>query len=298
MSRRACVLCLVAVAVLCCQPCFAQGLPLPLHGFEGYSGVFATYSAYFAHPSQTPGKLGMPSDEAIYVQMGNGRNLSAFTYTQTVGSRVELGVAWNNMDPGDLGAAINAATGMTLTDDSVTMMNYNARYMLVKEGPKKPALTFGMHYKHNNQTDSMDSDLAGTLSAIGVTSDHGWDYTLYGSKTLMAGKRPVILDLGLRSSKAAHLGLLGFTGDRDLSLEGNVCFLATNKLVLGAEYRQKQNNYTPIPGLVAAEDDWWTLCAAYIASPRMTFGAGYGHFGEVLNHTANSSWGVKMKYEF
>lgn len=292
------VLFVLVLAVILCSPMGAQRLPLPLHGAEGYTGVFATYSAYFSNPAKAGEGFGRPSDEAIYVHIGNGRSLGAITYTQTIGDRVEIGFAVDRMAPGDLAAAIHTATGMTLGATSVTMQNYNVRYMVAKETATRPALTFGVHYKVNKQTEDMNRDLAGTLTNIGVTKDSGWDYTLYGSKTMMAGKLPVILNLGLRSSEAAHLGLLGFTNDRKLSVEGNVCVLATSRIVLAAEYRGKPSGYTPIAGLVAGEDDWWTLCAAYIASTRLTFGAGYGHFGEVLNHTANNAWGVKMKYEF
>jgi len=110
--------------------------------------------------------------------------------------------------------------------------------------------------------------------------------------------RPVIVSLGLRSTEAAHIGLLGFTDERKLLPEGSVCLLARDNLVLAAEYRVKPNEYHDIPGLVEDEDDWWTLCAAYIVNSRLTIAGGYAHFGGVLNHPANKSWGVALKYEF
>jgi hypothetical protein len=106
------------------------------------------------------------------------------------------------------------------------------------------------------------------------------------------------VNVGVRNTNAAHTGLLGFTKGRSTVIEGRVIVFATSKLLVGAEYRQKPNNYTVIPGLVGPESDWWTLVAAYIIDPRTTVSGGYAHFGTVLNHQANNGWGVAVKHEF
>jgi len=49
---------------------------------------------------------------------------------------------------------------------------------------------------------------------------------------------------------------------------------------------------------VNSEDDWWVLAAGYVISPHSTIALGYGHFGELLNHEANSSIGIAYKFEF
>jgi len=79
--------------------------------------------------------------------------------------------------------------------------------------------------------------------------------------------------------------------------EGSVAVLVTSRLILGAEYRQKPDEYTPVEGLIAEEDDWWTVEAGYILSPNATIAVGYGHFGNILNHKANDSFGVALKVE-
>ncbi len=101
-----------------------------------------------------------------------------------------------------------------------------------------------------------------------------------------------------RSTEGAHLGLLGFTDDRDIVGEGSICALVTDRFLLAAEYRQKPDEYDAIPGLVGGEDDWWTLCVGYIVNDHLTIAGGYAHFGQVLNHAANCAWGVAVKYEF
>lgn len=289
------------VTTMLFSPAIARGQseppPLPLHGVEGYTGVFATYTAYMANPPKDGTGFGVPSMEGIFVHMGHGRNLKAITFTQMYGDRFEYGLAVNRFDMSDLPQAINNALGIQITDDDVTVVNINARCMLLKEGKNRPAVTLGVHYKTNSEIGNIDRELGGAMMGVGIVEDQGWDYTLYATK-MFPSKHPTMVSLGLRSSEAAHLGLLGFTNNRDLTLEGNVCVMATDRLVLAVEYRSKPNKYTPIPGLIAAEDDWWTLCAAYIVNDNFTIGAGYGHFGNVLNHKANSSWGVKAKYEW
>jgi len=136
------------------------------------------------------------------------------------------------------------------------------------------------------------------LDAMGITRNHGTDFTLYFSKTITSLPRPVIVNAGVRMSDAVHIGLLGFTNKYRALFEGNVIVLATDHLGLSAEYRMKPNDYDPIPGLIEREDDWWTLCACYVVNNHLTISGGYAHFGQVLNHQANGSWGIKSKWEF
>ena len=96
----------------------------------------------------------------------------------------------------------------------------------------------------------------------------------------------------------AYLGLLGFTHDYKYVFEGNAVLFLTGNFALAAEYRQKPNEYQPIGSLVKAEADWWTFDAAYVVNNHFTVAAGYGHFGDVLNHSANGVWGITNKFEF
>ena len=111
-------------------------------------------------------------------------------------------------------------------------------------------------------------------------------------------KPETILNLGVRPTEAAHLGLLGFTAERDCVVEGCLAVLATDRLALAFEYKQKPFGYTAAGNLVQPKDDWWTTDVAYIINPHMTVAAGYGHFGRVLNNKANESWGLSIKWEF
>jgi hypothetical protein len=274
--------------------------PLPFHAVEGVGGVFATHMAYLVNPD-TVGGIGLPSVGGIYVNMGNGRQLYSATATETLWGRLELGYAYMAFDMGDLPDAIAKATTIRIREQYVEMHNFNARCLLLKEGEYGqnwlPAVTLGAHYKQNTTIANMDRELGGTLTAIGIADQAGMDYTLYASKMLTMLPVPIIVSAGLRSTEAAHIGLLGFTDERQLVAEGSICAFLTSKLILGLEYRQKPNSYQTVPGLIGKEDDWYTFDVGYIVNDHMTVAAGYAHFGEVLNHNANGSFGLAVKWE-
>lgn len=276
--------------------------PLPLHQIEGNGGIFSTLSAYLVNPPRDGELVGRPSVGFGYIDVGHGKNLEAFTITETPWKRLELGYGYDNFQLGNLPLAIKDATGVGIRDDEVHLHNFNARLNLVAEGEYDqkwlPAVTFGTHYKYNDIIKRIDDDLGGALSSHGITDNQGVDFTLYASKMLTFLPRPVLLELGGRATKAAHLGLLGFTDDYTFNFEGNVVVFVTGRFALAAEYKQKPNEYQRIGNLIKPEDDWWTLDAAYVVNNHLTLAAGYGHFGGVLNNEANGVWGVTTKWEF
>ncbi len=272
--------------------------PLPFHCCEGGGGIFSTQAAYLVNPER---KIGLPSFGGIYVHMNNERSLTSLTATETLLGRLEIGYAWSHFEMGDLPDDIAAATGVSISDDAVDMHVINARLMVLSEGAFDqtwmPAVTLGAHYKNNVTVSDIDGELGGALTGIGIDDDEGIDFTIHVTKMITATPRPVILTAALRATEGAHTGLLGFTDDMKVVFEGSVAVLATSRLILGAEYRQKPNEYEPIPGLIAREDDWWTVEAGYIINSHMTAAVGYGHFGNILNHKANDSFGVALKVE-
>ena len=276
--------------------------PLPLHQIEGNGGIFLTLSAYLVNPPRDGELLGRPSVGFAFVDIGQGRNLEAFTITETPWKRLELGYAYDRMDIGDLPQAVQNATGLVIHDSEVGLHNFNARLQLLKEGEFDqkwvPALTFGAHYKYNDTYNSINSDLKNTLHDIGVVRNDGVDFTLYASKLLTFLPRPVLVELGGRATQGAHLGLLGFTDKYSFNLEANVVVFVTDSFLLAAEYKQKPNDYKAVAGLIKPEDDWWTIDAAYIVNKHLMLAVGYGHFGGVLNHEANGVWGITTKWEF
>ncbi|MCE5334910.1 MAG: DUF3034 family protein [Desulfobacteraceae bacterium] len=279
-----------------------KGPPLPLIGIEGYGGVALTYSAYLVNPASPGMVLGRPSMEVGAVGSPSGRWVTFGMITENIGGRLEIGYGFDAIDLHNLPGKVYKETGMSISDSATYLHNFNARLMLVKEGEFNlswlPALTFGVHYKYNPNVKDIDSDLAGTLTAIGIEDNQGYEFTLYASKMLKCFPRPVLINVGCRNSDAAHIGFLGFTGTREFLAEGNVLFFITDRLLVGAEYRMKPNAYKAIPGLVNGEDDWFSFVAAYVVNERFTIAGGVFNFGEVLNHVDDGALGLKFKYEF
>ena len=282
--------------------------PLPLHQIEGNGGIFSTLSAYLVNPPRNGEPVGRPAVGFTYVSLGHGQDLEALTLTETPLSRLELGFAYNNLNLGNLPLDVYKATGgaLTLSETSVNLYNFNARVQILKEGEfdRKwiPALTFGAHYKYNDSYNAINSQLDGTLKAIGVGRNDGVDFTFYASKLFTQLPRPVLVELGGRATEGIWNGLLGFTDSYNFLFEGNVVVFVTDSLALAAEYRQQPTNYKTVAvggqSLIGKASDWWTIDAAYVVNKHLTLAAGYGHFGTMLNNEANGVWGITTKWEF
>jgi hypothetical protein len=280
--------------------------PLPLHQIEGSGGIFSTLSAYLVNPPRDGELVGRPAVGFSFVDLDYGRELYALTVTETPWKRLELGFGYENLNLGDLPQDILHQTGLNISDQSVSLYNANARLQLLKENEFDqkwiPAVTFGTHFKYNDTIKNIDHELFNTLTGAGIRNNSGVDFTLYASKLLTFLPRPVLLEAGGRATKGVWTGLAGFTEDYSFLFEGNIGVFITDNLILAAEYRQMPNNYTPVvvngQTLVGGSSDWWTIDAAYIINNHWTVAVGYGHFGQVLNHQANATWGITTKYEF
>jgi hypothetical protein len=280
--------------------------PLPLHQIEGNGGIFSTLSAYIVNPPRNGEPVGRPSVGFAYVDLGHGQDLEALTLTESPLSRLELGYGYNNFNLGNLPLTVKQATGLNLNESSVELHNFNARFQILKEGEFDqkwlPALTFGAHYKYNETYNDVNSQLDGTLKAIGVSQNDGVDFTLYASKMFTQLPRPVLLEAGGRATEGVWNGLLGFTDSYNFLFEGNAVVFVTSNLALAAEYKQMATDYKTVSvgntSLIGKASDWWTIDAAYVVNKHLTLAVGYGHFGTVLNNTADGVWGVTTKWEF
>jgi hypothetical protein len=281
--------------------------PLPLHQIEGNGGIFATLSAYIVNPPRNGEPIGRPSVGFAYVNLGHEVNLQALTVTESPLKRLELGYGWDRLGLGDLPLALRNAGLVNYHQDEVQLHNFNARFQILKEGEFDqkwiPAVTAGAHFKYNDGIGEVRSEVkkdagADLLGNAGLSRQQGVDYTLYASKLFTQLPRPVLVELGGRATQGVWEGLGGFTDSYNFVFEGNVVVFVTGNFALAAEYKQQPRDYTAIGNLVKKEGDWWTIDAAYVVNKHLTLAAGYGHFGNVLNHEANGVWGVTTKWEF
>jgi hypothetical protein len=276
--------------------------PLPFHTIEGYGGGAITPIAYLVNPAAEGEVFGLPSAAVSYVHAGE-KNLWAFTVTETLWDRLELGYGYDRFGVGTLDDDILSATGVDIGRDHVSLQTFSARVLVLKEntfGDWTPSVTAGVHFKKNSGIEEIDARLGGALSSIGLDDDSGVEYTLTASKTIVApwtGGKPLIVSAGLRNSAASHLGLLGFADDRETTFEGNVVYIPTSWLLLAYEYRQKGDPYGVIPGLVGKEDDWHAVDVSWLINSHATLVAGWGAFGQLANTEENGAWYLQLKYE-
>jgi hypothetical protein len=251
--------------------------------------------------------VGRPSVGFAYVSLGSDKNLEALTITESPFKRLELGYGWDHLGLGDLPLALRNAGLVNYHADEVQLHNLNARFQILSEGEFDqkwiPALTLGAHYKYNDGIGEVRNEVtqgagADLLGQAGLSRKQGVDYTLYASKLFTQLPRPVLLELGGRATEAVWDGLGGFTHSYSAVFEGNVVVFLTGNLALAAEYKEQPRDYQAIGNLVKRESDWATLDVAYVVNKHLTLAAGYGRFGNVLNHEANGVWGITTKWEF
>ncbi len=280
----------------------AKGPPLPLHTIEGVGGIVITPTAYLVNAPPAGGDkpfyFGNLAASATYVGAGR-KNVQSVGITDSITDRIEIGYGFSRFGLGTLRDDVRDATTVDIGRDDVYLHNFNLRYQIVKESEHVPAVTAGVHFKVNDGIGSINNKLGGALKAAGIGHTSGTDFTLTASKTFgNVFGRPLIASGGLRLSKAAQLGYLGFTDDYHASFEGNLVYLITDHVGLAYEFRQKVNNYTPIGDLVKKEQNWQTVGVGIVLSNYTTVTVGYGHFGDVLNTRENAGWAIQLKHEF
>jgi len=272
--------------------------PLPFQTIEGYGGGAITPLAYLVNPAPVNGVFGEPAYAISVVGLGS-KNLDALTVSETLYGRLELSAGADRLGLGDLPSAIRTATGVDIGHSDVWLYNLNARYLLIQESKDIPAVTFGAHFKSNNDIEDINSKLGGALSNIGLVSGNGLDLTLTGTKAFSnVGGHTLIATAGLRDSKAADLGFLGFGDSYKLSFEGSVIYLPAGNVLVAYEIRQKTSPFGQIPGLIGSEDSWNAFDVSYILNNHATLVAGYGIFGTLANTQANNAWWVQIKNDF
>jgi len=285
--------------------------PLPVHTIEGVGGGGITPMAYLVNPGDECHAFGPPAFSLSYVNLGR-KNLDAIVVTETVFQRIELGYAANRFGLGTLPMDIRDATvspanptGVDIGHSDVWLHHFNVRALLIEEntclgGVASPAITAGIHFKYNDGIADINRRLGGVLSGIGYRRENGEDYTLTATKTIPdAFGRPVIATAGLRLSEAANLGFLGFSDKYRASFEGNVAYLATDRLLLAYEFRQKSSPYTlALAPLVGDEDPWHAIDVVLILNEQTTFAAAWTPLGTLANTDENGGWFLQLKHEF
>jgi len=297
-------ICQIVIALLILVSVVRADAPLPLHTIEGNSGVFITSTACLANPPEAGRVFGKPSFSSSVV-WGREKDLESFAVTENLWGRIEMGYAYERFGLGDWPDDVKTAASADISH-YLGLHNLNLRAMIIEEGQDgyawMPALTLGTHLKWNESHAKLDQDMGGLLDTLGSDHNQGIEFTAVATKTIKGLlPRPLILSAGIRNSDAIHTGIYGFAGERETTFEGSIIAFLTDRLAFAAEYRQKSNEMdqftTGGKHLVKAENDWWTLCLAYVVNDHVTLSGGYANLGNLANHQEDNVWALQLKYE-
>lgn len=186
------------------------------------------------------------------------------------GNRVELSYAHQRFDLGTL------QHQLSLPDDNLTQDIFGLKVRLFGDliYDSLPQVSLGIEYKHQNDFlipslvgAQRDSDVEGYLTASRLFMGAAFGYN-------------VVLNGGVRYSRANETGLLGFGGDRrdsrSLLKEGSVALLLNPRWALGVEYREKPDNLS-----FAGESDWADVFVGYFPNKHVSVVLAYARLGEI-----------------
>lgn len=190
----------------------------------------------------------------------------AFAYN----NRVELSFARQLFDLGTL------ARDLSLPQNSLSQDIVGIKVRLFGDliYDRLPQVSLGL--QHKRQKDFLIPSL------IGAQRDEDTEAYLTGSRLILGGAfgYNLLLNGGVRYSRANELGLLGFGGDRrdghSLLKEGSVAVLFNPSWALGVEYREKPDNLS-----FAGESDWADLFLGYFPNKRLAVVLAYARLGEI-----------------
>lgn len=176
-------------------------------------------------------------------------------------NRVELSLARQHLDlPASFGNA-------TLTQDVVGVKVRLAGDLIYDAWPQ---ISLAAQFKSSGSPQQ--------LLALGITDDQDVDYLLGVSRLFLDGpfSRNLLLNLGLRSTKAQQTGLLGFSTERDTVFEGSVVSLLNRSWALGMEFRQKPD---ALSGLT--EQHWRDVFLAWFPNKQWSLALAHVDLGRI-----------------
>ncbi|MDX2351919.1 DUF3034 family protein [Stutzerimonas xanthomarina] len=185
-------------------------------------------------------------------------------------NRLELSFARQRFDLGTL------ARDLSLPENSLSQDIFGAKLRLFGDlvYDRLPQVSLGV--QHKRQKDFLIPSL------IGAQRDEDTEAYLTASRLILAGAfgYNLLLNGGVRYSRANELGLLGFGGDRrdsrSLLKEGSAAVLFNPSWALGVEYREKPDNLS-----FAGESDWADLFLGYFPNKRLAVVLAYARLGEI-----------------
>jgi hypothetical protein len=186
------------------------------------------------------------------------------------GNRIELSYARQRFDLGTLARDLNLPEN-TLSQD---IFGLKVRLFGDLIYDQLPQVSLGIEYK--KQKDFLIPSL------VGAQRDEDTEGYITASRLFLGGAfgYNLLVNGGLRYSRANELGLLGFGGDRrdtrSVLKEGSVAVLFNPRWAMGVEYREKPDNLN-----FAGESDWADVFVGYFPNKQLSIVLAYARLGEI-----------------
>ena len=199
-------------------------------------------------------------------------------------NRIELSYARQRFDLGTLARDLN------LPENSLSQDVFGLKVRLFGDliYDQLPQVSLGI--QHKRQKDFLIPSL------IGAQRSEDSEAYLTASRLLLGGAfgYNLLINGGVRYSRANELGLLGFGGDRrdrhSLLKEGSLAVLFNPHWALGIEYREKPDNLS-----FAGESDWADVFVGYFPTKNLALVLAYARLGEIA--TLDNQDGVYLSVQ-
>ena len=186
------------------------------------------------------------------------------------GNRIELSYARQRFDLGTL------ARDLSLPENTLSQDIFGVKVRLFGDliYDQLPQVSLGI--EHKRQKDFLIPSL------VGAQRDEDTEGYIAASRLFLGGAfgYNLLVNGGLRYSRANELGLLGFGGDRrderSVLKEGSVAVLFNPRWAMGVEYREKPDNLN-----FAGESDWADVFVGYFPNKHLAVVLAYARLGEI-----------------
>ncbi|HUE94345.1 DUF3034 family protein [Pseudomonas sp.] len=185
-------------------------------------------------------------------------------------NRIELSYARQRFDLGTL------ARNLSLPESSLSQDIFGLKVRLFGDLIYDPLPQVSLGVQHKRQRNFLIPSLVGAQRS---SDTEGY---LTASRLILGGAfgYNLLLNGGLRYSRANEQGLLGFGGDRrdrhSVLKEGSIAVLLNPHWALGVEYREKPDNLG-----FAGESDWADLFLGYFPNKNLAVVLAYARLGEI-----------------
>jgi hypothetical protein len=154
-----------------------------------------------------------------------------------------------------------------------------------------PQISLGV--QHKKQQNFLIPEL------VGAGRDADTEAYLQASRLLLGGAfgYNLLLNGGVRYSRANQLGLLGFGGERndqrEMLAEASLAVLFNPRWVLGVEYRQKPDNLSS-----AKESDWSDVFVGYFPNKHLSLVLAWAQLGNIAGLSNQNGPYVSLQGSF